>query len=103
MSRADELLGKDGVGRVRLVVKGDVYAQFGDDGTQGDGGSATYDSDGNWVTTSASTGCPGCTGTWKWSYDDGRLRLKLLEGTEVGDPVELLVTRLVVEGTYARR
>ena len=104
---ATEFLGKDGEFHVQLKISGADWAQFGDDGdapmTQGDGGTATYDADGNWVTTSTSTGCPGCRATSDWSLEGDRLTLTLLETTEAGDPVDLLVGRLVMEGEYTRR
>lgn len=104
---ATEFLGQDGEFHVELKIVGENYAQFGDDGdapmTQGDGGTAAYDADGNWVTTSDSTGCPGCVATWEWSHKGDGLTLRLLDTTEVADPVELLVARLVMEGEYTRR
>lgn len=105
--RAVEILGQDGEFVVDLRVADDNFAQFADDGdgpmTLGDGGTATYDADGNWVTTSDSAGCPGCTATWRWSYVDGRLTLKLLDTTESGDPVDLLIGRLIFEGEFTAR
>lgn len=105
--RAAVILGRDGEWRLELRVAGDTFAQFGDDGdgplTQGDGGTATYDEDGHWVTTSNSPGCPGCVATVDWSVEGDRLTLRIIETTEVGDPVDLLIGRLVYEGTWTLR
>lgn len=100
-------VGRDGKFRVVLKIDGDNYAQFSDDGdapmAQGDGGTFTYDADGNWVATSHSTGCPGCVATVDWSLKGDQLTLTLLDTTEVGDPVDLLIGRLVMEGTWTRQ
>lgn len=101
------ILGRDGEVRLELRVVGDNFSQFGDDGdgplAQGDGGTATYDEGGNWVTTSNSPGCPGCVATLEWSLEGDRLTLRTVETTEVGDPVDLLISRLVYEGTWTLR
>lgn len=105
-NRAAELLGDDDEFHGELKIAGDAWAQFGDDGGSmsiGDEGTATYDADGHWVITSASTGCPGCVSTYDWSLEDDRLRLTMLDTTEAGDPVNVLVARLVTEGTWVRR
>lgn len=103
---AAEILGQDGEFHVELRIAGDDYSQFGEyDGamTQGDGGTATYDANGNWVATSNSAGCSGCVATVDWSLKGDRLTLKFLETTESGDPVELLIGRLVMEGEWTLR
>lgn len=102
--RAREFLGKDGESHYELRIEADDWAQFGDfeDAamTQGDGGTATYDAEGNWVVTSP--GC-GCVSTMGWQFDEDQLTLKMLDTTESGDPVELLIARLVMEGKWTRR
>lgn len=102
--RARAFLGKDGESHYELRIEGDDWAQFGDfedsTMTQGDGGTATYDAEGNWVVTSP--GC-GCVSTMGWTFDEDRLTLKMLDTTESGDPVELLIARLVMEGRWTLR
>ncbi len=96
----------DGGSRVELKIAGDVWVVLvEEDGAMlvGDEGTATYDADGNWVTTSNSYGCPGCVATVGWTFKDQRLTLKLLDTTEAGDPVDLLIGRLVMEGEWARK
>lgn len=105
-SRATEILGDDGEFHVELRIAGDVWAEFGDDDGSmalGDEGSATYDAEGNWVNTSNSIGCPGCVSTFEWSLTGERLTLEMLDTSEAGDPVGVLVSRLVMEGTWTRR
>jgi hypothetical protein len=104
--RAVEFIGDDGELHVELRIAGDSWAQFADDDgpmSLGDEGTATYDAKGNWVATSNSSGCPGCVATFEWSLKGDRLMLTLLDTTEAGDPVELLVGRLVTEGIWTRR
>ena len=104
---AADFLGPDGELHVDLKIAGDTFAQFADDEgevmLQGDGGSATYDAEGNWMTTSNSSGCPGCTATLDWTMQGNQLSLELIETTEAGDPVDLLVGRLIFEGEFTRR
>lgn len=104
---ARQYFGRDDTFRLMLKIDGDNFAQFSDDDgetmAQGDGGTFTYDADGNWVATSASTGCPRCVATVDWSFKGDRLTLTLLDSTEGGDPVNLLVSRLVIEGEWTRR
>jgi hypothetical protein len=69
----------------------------------GDEGTVTYDADGNWVATSSGAGCPGCVQTFGWSLKGGRLTLTMLDTTEAGDPVNLLISRLVTEGEWAQK
>jgi hypothetical protein len=101
------LLGQDGEFHVELRIAGDAFAMLSDDGdealSQGDGGTATYDADGNWVLTSDSTGCPGCVQTFAWSLKGDRLTLRMLDPTEAGDPLNVLLSRLVTDGAYTRR
>jgi hypothetical protein len=105
--RAKDYLGDDGEMEVELVIKGDAYAQLTDDDdevmVQGDGGTVGYDEDGRLVAISASSGCPGCTATVAWTVKRDQLTLEIIDSTEDGDPVDLLVSRLVFEGTYTRR
>lgn len=96
----------DGETRIELRIDGSDWAQFTDDDGElalGDSGTAGYDADGNWVSTSNSAGCSGCTGIWAWSTDGGRLSLTLVDSLNNPDPVDILVTRFVVEGTYTLR
>jgi hypothetical protein len=102
---ARELLGPDGELPLKIKIAGDRWAHFLDEAgamVVGDEGTATYDADGNWVVTSESSGCPGCIGTFEWTIEDGRLTLELLETTEVADPVDMLIGRLVTEGRWTR-
>lgn len=100
------ILGQDGKFHVELRIKGDHWAQFGDDGdaqmAQGEGGTGGYDVDGNWVTTSTGVGCYGCEATIGWSVAGDRLTLTLLDHVTTDDPEDVLVGRLVREGTYTR-
>lgn len=104
--RGVEFVGEDGELHVEMRIAGDSWAQFADDDgpmSLGDEGTATYDAEGSWVTTSNSSGCPGCVATFEWSMKGDRLTLRLLDTTEAGDPVELLLGRLVTEGTWTRQ
>jgi hypothetical protein len=106
MDRATKILGDDGEFHTELKIAGDAWAEFGDDDgpmTLGDEGTATYDAQGHWVNTSNSIGCPGCVQTFKWSLNGERLTLTMIDTTEAGDPVGVLVSRLVMEGTWTRR
>jgi hypothetical protein len=103
---AAEILGEDGSQRLEIKIAGDRYVHFVEEDAAmvvGDEGTATYDADGNWVATSESTGCPGCVLTFGWSLNGGRLTLTMLDTTEAGDPVDVLVSRLVTEGEWAQK
>lgn len=102
---AIEVLGEDGKGHLELRLDGEHWAQFGEEPEtrttfQGDGGTLTYDADGNVVVTS--TGC-GCTATVPWAYEDQVLTLGSPDTTGSGDPVDLLIARLTMEGEWTAR
>jgi hypothetical protein len=106
-SVAHRLVGADGVLHVELRIEEQDFAQFGDDQTDnelvlGDRGTATYDHEGHWVLTSQSEGCRDCVSSFTWSVHDDRLTLALHDVAQAGDPVEQLVGRFVMEGTYTR-
>lgn len=103
---AAEVLGPDGEQRLEIRIAGDRFVHVVEEQgamVVGDEGTATYDADGNWVATSESSGCPGCVGTFGWSFEGGRLRLTMLDTTEAGDPQEVAISRLVTEGEWVRR
>jgi hypothetical protein len=104
---AQRLVGADGVLHVELRIDGQDFAQFGDDQKDdelvlGDRGTATYDPEGHWVLTSQSEGCRDCVSSFTWSVHDDRLTLALRDVAQAGDPVDQLVGRFVMEGTYTR-
>ncbi|MFQ6173292.1 hypothetical protein ACK8HX_16950 [Oryzobacter sp. R7] len=105
---ARQHLGADGENDIELRVAGRDWAQFmEEDGTAGlvlgDRGTAGYDAEGRWVATSHSEGCPDCAAAFTWSVEGDRLTLTVDDLTSDGDPVDALVTRLVMEGTFTRR
>ena len=103
---ATETFGRNGKLPLEFKIADDRYVHLVEaDGAMvvGDEGTATYDPDGNWVTTSESTGCPGCVTTYGWSLEGDRLRLRMLEGTGTGDPVDVLIGRLVTEGEWTQK
>lgn len=103
---ASEILGRDGAFRVELKIAGDNWVQFSEEAgamVVGDEGTATYDGDGNWVTTSDSFGCPGCVTTVAWTFKGQRLTTKIVDGQGTGDPVDALIGRLVMEGEWTRQ
>lgn len=100
-----EFLGADGEERIVLRIDGADYAELQDEGgalTVGDQGTAGYDADGNWVTTSRSEGCPDCRAVFEWTLDGDDLTLTMVDIVTSEDPVDVLVSRLVMEGTYTR-
>ena len=100
------ILRADGVAHIELRIDGREFAQLGDDDgamAVGDQGSAGYDADGNWVITSRSEGCFECVATFEWTLDGEELTLTLADAVTSEDPVEVLVSRLVMEGTYTRQ
>lgn len=105
---AQEHLGVDGETPIELRVAGADWALFmGAEGSEelvlGDRGTSDYDAVGRWVATGQSEGCSGCTATFTWSLDGDRLTLVMYDVESSEDPVDVLVTRLVMEGTYTRR
>ena len=105
---AQEHLGADGENVIELRLAGRDWAQFmEEDGTTGlvlgDRGTAAYDAEGRWVVTSQSEGCPDCTASFTWSVEGERLTLTVDDMASDGDPVDALVSRLVMEGTFTRR
>lgn len=105
---AQEHLGVDGETPIEVRIAGADWAQFmGVEGSEelvlGDRGTSDYDADGRWVATGQSEGCSGCTATFTWSVDGDRLTLEMYDVASSEDPVDVLVTRLVMEGTYTRR
>ena len=101
------MMGQDGELHVELRIEGDNYAVFTDDFdadmTLGDPGTAGFDASGNWVTTSNSQGCPGCSATYQWSVEGSQLVLTLLDARNFIGPMDVLIGRLVTEGTYTRQ
>jgi hypothetical protein len=102
---AQEFLGPDGETTFTLRFSGDGWSQLqtADAGPEvGDFGSLAYDAEGNLVTTSENEGCPGCTYTYEWQLDDDddELTLTLVGNDSPDTPEDLLITRLVTEGTY---
>jgi hypothetical protein len=105
---AQEHVGVDGETPIELRIAGADWALFmGAEGSEelvlGDRGTSDYDADGRWVATGQSEGCSGCTATFTWSVDGDRLTLEMYDVESSEDPVDVLVTRLVMEGTYTRR
>lgn len=84
---------------VVIEIEGDRWRQLG--GTNpnrlevGDEGTSVYD-DGNWVTTSESAGCPGCTAAIGWTLNGDTL--VLTAPADIDDPMALLI----IDGTYTR-
>lgn len=105
---ARQIMGSDGASFSELRIDGASYAQYVDDGDAGralgDGGSLSYGDEGTVKITSSSEGCPGCWATSRWTVDDAALTLEVLEfGNTDESPVELLVSRLMMEGTFVRQ
>jgi hypothetical protein len=101
-----DILGQDGEQPLEFKIAEDRWVHFVEEGgamVVGDEGTVTYDADGNWVATSSGSGCPGCVYTYGWSLKGGRLTLTMLDTTEAGDPVNLLISRLVTEGEWAQK
>jgi hypothetical protein len=99
-----EVLGPDGEFNALLKIVDDNWAQFGDESGDmaiGDGGASTYDADGHWLATSGEGSGP--VQTFEWTLNGNQLTLTMLDNTEVGSPADLLVARLVMEGTYTRQ
>jgi hypothetical protein len=93
-------LGEDGRLPLALTVVGGTWAITitGDDGTVevGDLGHATYDDQGRLVTSSASTGCPGCEAVLGWRVEGDDLVLEAADGLDA-------VERHVTEGRWRDR
>lgn len=85
---------------VAIEVDGDRWRQLGGASPDllevGDEGRAEYDDEGNWVTTSESAGCPGCTVAIGWTIDGDTLMLTA--PADIDDPF----ARLIIDGTYSR-
>lgn len=94
------LLGDDGRLPLALTVLGGAWAitTTSDDGAVevGDLGHATYDDQGRLVTTSASTGCPGCEAVLGWRVEGDDLVLEAADGLDA-------VERLITEGRWQDR
>jgi hypothetical protein len=115
----ERIMGEDGELHVELRIAGEDYAVSMDDGdadlTLGDPGrclpwvcapphgTAAYDAEGNWVTTSASQGCPACRTTYQWSMNGPLLVLTVLDTRTHAGRLDVPNLRLVMEGTYMRR
>lgn len=103
-----QLMGSDGQNFSELRIDGGDFAQFTEDGDAGralgDTGSLEYGDDGTVVITSTSEGCSGCWHASRWTVDGDALTLEVLDfGDNAEDPVELLVGRLMMEGTFIRQ
>ena len=85
---------------VVIEVEGDRYRQLSgvnpDRLEVGDEGTSVYDDEGNWVTTSESTGCPGCTATIGWTFDGDTLVLSA--PADLDDPIALMI----IDGSFTR-
>ncbi len=102
-----EVLGPDGETTFTIEVAGDRWTQsaVNDVGYTevGDRGTFSYDDQGRWVTVSAG-GCRGCIGVIEWTYDDGSLTLKLIEGRTAEQLVIIdPIASLVIDGTYEQQ
>jgi hypothetical protein len=93
-------LGDDGRLPLALTVVGDTWAitTTSDAGAVevGDLGHATYDEQGRLVTTSASSGCPGCEAVLAWRVEGDDLVVKAADGLDA-------VERLMTEGRWRDR
>jgi TRAP-type transport system periplasmic protein len=75
-------------------------------GTQvGDRGTYTYDASGRLVKTSNSSGCPGCTSVFEWSFEEDTLVLEVSE--DEGDypdwtEMDRAITRVYDAGTFQK-
>ena len=102
--KIEEVLGSDGEFHELLKIVGDDWAQFGDESGEmalGDGGAAAYDQEGHWVATGDNGGA---VQTFEWSLKGNRLTLTLIDqAPEVGEPADMLVARLVLEGTFTKQ
>jgi hypothetical protein len=76
-----------------------VWAQYqaldGGSPDVGDSGTFTYDGDGNVVTVSESTGCPGCVIVGRWSLEGPELTFEVVPGHDEDD-----MATFVMEGVY---
>jgi hypothetical protein len=93
-----EFLGSDAEMLTAFEFDGDRWTHYitNDAGVEevGDLGTLTYDDRGRLVTTSESTGCPGCVGFTVWELNGDVLELRL-DGDDV-DPVDAFV----IDGEY---
>jgi hypothetical protein len=100
----DSLFGSADEFRYTLKIADGLWSQFvsvdGSPDELGDKGTYTYD-DGLWVTTSESTGCPGCVGAIEWELDGDALTLRIDWDHSSGDP-EQQKTSIVVDGVYEK-
>ena len=62
----------------------------------GDEGTTVYDAQRNWVTTSESAGCPGCTATIGWTLEGNTLVLSA--PADIDDPI----ARMIIDGSFTR-
>jgi hypothetical protein len=96
----EESLGSDGQMPTTIEFDGDRWTIYvtNDAGIAevGDLGALEYDGQGRLVTTSESTGCPGCVWVADWSLEGETLELELTG--EAVDPVEAFV----INGVYSR-
>jgi hypothetical protein len=90
---AKEFLGSDGELPMAFEFDGDRWQHLvtNDAGVEeiGDLGTLDYDEEGRLVTTSQSTGCPGCVGTMEWTLQDDSLTLS---SDEMSGPDAFIVT-----------
>jgi len=104
--KSAEVLDKDGEVAYSYRFAGDRWTLFGTyDGVPevGDLGTLTYDDEGNVAMTSASDGCPGCVYTYDWQLNGKQLNMTIVGHDSTDGPEDLLVVRLVTEGTYTRQ
>jgi TRAP-type C4-dicarboxylate transport system substrate-binding protein len=100
-SIVDEMLGPDGEITVMFEIEDGRWTQYeiADTGTaqEGDLGTYSYDSDGQWVTVSESGGCRGCVGVFDWTLEDGVLRLAIVPADDAAITDDV---RLITEGEF---
>jgi hypothetical protein len=100
----EAIAGPDGELPMSIEIDGDRWTIWTTDDTgsvQGEGGTASYDGNGRWVTViENSDRCPECVRAFDWTYDDGTLTLTLspILARDYDD-----LERFVTQGTYHRQ
>jgi hypothetical protein len=99
----DEWYGPDGKLPISFELDDGSFLNFvvGDDGVKELGAKGTYTATKKlWIPTSEGEGCPGCTYTYRWSFDGKVLSLELVSGSE--GPADFREVRLVTEHDYVK-
>jgi hypothetical protein len=97
----EAIVGPDRELPIALEIDGDrwtIWTTEDNGSVQGEGGTASYDENGRWVTViQSSYRCPDCVQAFDWTYFDGTLTLTLLPipAREYDD-----LERFVTQGTY---